>query len=128
MANFSPTSDKDQQAKTDSAIAALRRDVSAQTNAFRSQVSAAEFEHQTVTFNATSHADTEIKHNLRPRDPETVRYVVTGWELPSRPIESPFVYKDTSPQRRPWSAGTITLRCNIGGATARLLLFTEVIK
>lgn len=127
MANFSPTSDKDKE-KTASDIAALRRGQDAQANAFRAQVSAAEFEHQTVTFNSTAHADTEIKHNLRPKDPETVRYVVTGWELPSRPIESPFVYKDTSPQRRPWASGVITLRCNIGGAQARLLLFTEVIK
>lgn len=90
------------------------------------QVPMAEYEFKSLVFPASARADFEIKHSLRAKDPEKVRWIVVGWGFASTPTETPFLYKDLSSSRRPWTPGVIRLRCNIPSASCRLLLFTEV--
>lgn len=84
-----------------------------------------QFEYLDVTFSETAHGDTEIRHNLRAGAPENVRAVPVVWRFMTPPLEAPYIYTDTSSTHRPWSLGTIILRCNLAAAQARLLLFAE---
>jgi hypothetical protein len=88
------------------------------------QSSATQFQYVSVTFPATARADTPIKHNFRG-DYERIRYMIIGMDLATIPVETPYVYRDASANKRAWTRDTLFLRCNIAGLTVRLLLFLE---
>lgn len=88
------------------------------------QGSATQFQYVSVVFPATARADLPIKHNFRG-DYERIRYMIVGMDLATIPVESPYVYRDASANKRAWTRETIFLRSNIAGLSVRLLLFLE---
>lgn len=125
MASYSQISARD---KNRINSAALLQELKALAQQIAKAVPTTQFEYVDVTFNGTAHGDTEIRHSLSVKDPEQVRVIPVEWRFPSLPVDTPFVYKDTSSSRRPWGLGYLILRCNLANAQARLLLITEPIR
>lgn len=123
MASYSQTRDRER-----INTSALLQELKALAQQMSKAVPSTQFEYVDVTFNGTSHGDTEIRHALSVKNPEEVRAIPVEWRCPSLPLESPFIYKDTSASRRPWGVGYIILRCNVASAQARLLLIVEPIR
>ena len=92
---------------------------------FRKAVPSIEFEHVVVTFPSTADQDAVIATILRPTDPEDIFYRVVDIRMLTAPAVTPCVYRDVSSTRRPWSTGTIVLRCNVADITCELELFTK---
>lgn len=82
-----------------------------------------QYQYVNVTFNATANADTDIPYSLlKPPSYEEIDWIVVGISFPSAPAVVPVIYRDSGANRRPWGAGFIVLRSNVGGLTATLLL------
>lgn len=75
-----------------------------------------------VTFNSTANADTIIKHNLEPPDPETVEWLCASVSLMAAPGTIPVVYRDSAAAAKPWGANYIVLRSNVASLQATLIL------
>jgi hypothetical protein len=86
--------------------------------------SSAQFQYVSVRFPATARADVLIKHNFRG-DFERIRYLIVGMDLATIPAETPYIYRDASVLKKPWTRDTIYLRSNLANLTVRLLLFLE---
>jgi hypothetical protein len=78
----------------------------------------ASYEYVDVTFGSAD-ADQDIRHSLRPLNPEDVEYLLV------RSDRATALYHDQSGTRTPWSAGRITLRSSAASAVTRILLFTK---
>jgi hypothetical protein len=100
----------------------------------RESVPFAKFQYVSVTF-TTAGADVDVPHDLRPADPESVRWLVVstegttsatvgGWDGPVSVLSSGSVYRDNSASRLAWSQERIWLRSMYPGSF-RLLLFLE---
>lgn len=79
------------------------------------------FAYVDVTFNSVANTDTDIVHALNSTD---VQWQMVGWSFIVAPATSPVVYRDTSGTARAWGKNYLILRCNVAGATAKLLLTT----
>lgn len=79
----------------------------------------ASFEFVDVTFGDTANSDVEVATVLRPPNPEGIDYYVVRADRPCS------IYNDHSVDRRPWGRGYITVRCDVAGATVRLLLIEK---
>lgn len=77
-----------------------------------------DFEYVDVTFN-TANADTDIRHNLHPDNPEDIDYYLV------RSDRSCNVYNDNTGSRKAWGKGYVILRCTTASATVRLLLMVK---
>lgn len=93
--------------------------------AVRRGVGFGQYQYVDVTFNATAHKDTEIRHALLVRDPYSVRFVPVSWAFDSAPADPPYIYRNSAVGARPWGNDLIILRSNRGSLAVRLLLFTE---
>lgn len=118
MEKSSPTNEADRK------IGALAARITQLERGSSKQSSATQFQYVSVTFPPTARADMAIKHNFRG-DFERIRYMIVGMELATTPVESPYIYRDASANKRAWTRDTIFLRCNIANLTVRLLLFLE---
>jgi hypothetical protein len=77
----------------------------------------ARYQYVNVLFEKADH-DVDIRHNLNPVNPETVRYKVC------RLTSGASIYQDQTPNRKPWQRTHIWLRASVPTA-ARILLFLE---
>jgi hypothetical protein len=75
-----------------------------------------------VTFSSTANADTVIRHNLHPDDPEVVLWSAWNFEEMAAPATAAYIYRDTSTGHRAWGDNFIVLRCRVASAKATLLL------
>lgn len=100
----------------------------------RESVPFARFQYVTMTA-TTAGADVDIAHDLRPSDPEAVRWLVVstegstsatvgGWDGPVSVLSAGSVYRDSSADRKPWNQDRIWLRAIYPGIF-RILLFIE---
>lgn len=75
------------------------------------------YEYVNVSFTAAD-TDKDIRHNLRPADPEGIHYQVV------RRDRNTTIYHNQTGTRREWGAGYIVLRSSAASANVTLLLFT----
>lgn len=76
------------------------------------------FQYLDVTFGSAD-TDMDIKHNLNPKNPEDVRYLVVNADRATQ------IFNDQSASRKPWGQGYVILQSSTANAVVRLLLFVE---
>lgn len=94
--------------------------------ALRRQLPMRQFEYVTATFGAAN-TDTVIPLTvLRPENPETLRWLdITPGTVYTGTDNVATVYRSAAPDRMPFGASYLTLRCTVANYSTRLLVFLE---
>lgn len=94
--------------------------------ALRRQLPMRQFEYVTATFGAAN-TDTVIPLTvLRPENPETLRWLdITPGTVYTGTDTVATVYRSAAPDRKPFGASYLTLRCTVANYSTRLLVFLE---